>query len=157
MSPFKAELVLDKMRSLEFEPLPSFILYPDSHHLSSRSCLSFFGLLNVKISLMATPLHWLEQYPKLAYGKEVEIPYVCTESSYTTDEEPKAMNLEASIGYLLSPTPTEVKKPLLPNVLQLFGMWADGSITPDFIHLWKVKTCRNKSLPYSKVFSRPTQ
>ena len=50
---------------------------------------------------MATPLHWLEQYPKLAFGKEVEIPYVCRESSYTTDEEPKTMNLEACIGHLL--------------------------------------------------------
>ena len=72
---------------------------------------------------MATPLHWLEQDPKLAYGKEVEIPYVCTKSSYTTDEEPKTMNLEACIGHLLPPPQwRERKKPLLPNVLQLFGM-----------------------------------
>ena len=63
-------------------------------------------------------------------------------------------NYESESLYMppTSPTPMESKKSLLPHVLQLFGMWADGSITPDFIHLWKVETCRNKPLPYSKVF-----
>lgn len=94
----------------------------------------------------------LPSFPfKVMEKKQIDL--VCTKkSSYITEED--AQNYESGSFYR---PPTTTLPPLLTTVLHLFGMWAHGSMTPEFIPLWKADVCSNKSLSFSKVFSLPPE
>lgn len=74
----------------------------------------------------------LPSFPfKVMEKKQIDL--VCTKkSSYITEED--AQNYESGSFYR---PPTTTLPPLLTTVLHLFGMWAHGSITPEFIPFGK--------------------
>lgn len=132
------------------------ILKANMRGLHQRPALTPYSNNHIGSSCPSLPLQGDEREP--------DRPCVCTKGvSCITEEE--VQNYESgSFCRLVPPSlpkrgtkPWKPSQPLHPHVLQFFGKWTDGSVSPGFIPHWKANTFRNKSLTLFKGFSLAIQ